>query len=39
MLETPIKYINNKKILDNYLFLDIPGLNEYKNNYIDIISS
>ena len=39
MLEIPIKYINNKKILDNYLFLDIPGLNEYKNNYINIISS
>ena len=39
MLQIPIKYINNKKLLDNYIFLDIPGLNEFENNYIDIIFS
>ena len=39
MLNIPIKYIDNKKLLDNYIFMDIPGLNEYKNNYIDIIFS
>ena len=39
MLKIPIKYINNKKLLNNYIFIDIPGLNEYKCNYIDIIFS
>ena len=38
-LETPLKYIDNKILLENYYFLDVPGLNEYKNNYIDIIFS
>ena len=39
MLKTPLKSIDNKNILDNYYFLDIPGLNEYKSSYIDIIFS
>ena len=39
MLETPIKNIDNKELLDNCIFMDIPGLNEAKSNYIDIIFS
>lgn len=39
MFETPIKYINNSQILDNCIFMDIPGLNEVNTNYIDDIFS
>ena len=39
MLKIPLKYINNKMLIENNYFLDIPGLNEYKNTYLDIIFS
>ena len=39
ILKIPLKYINNKMLIENNYFLDIPGLNEYKNTYIDIIFS
>jgi hypothetical protein len=37
MLEFPIKNIENISLLDECYFMDIPGLNEYKNPYMDII--
>ena len=39
MLKIPLTYINNKILIENNYFLDIPGLNEYKSNYMDIIFS
>lgn len=39
MLETPIKNIRNDSLLGECYFMDIPGLNEYQNSYIDIIFS
>ena len=39
MLETPIKNINNPELLNNCIFMDIPGLNEANKNYIDEIFS
>ena len=39
ILETPIKNIQNKELLDNCYFMDIPGLNENEANYIDTIFS
>lgn len=39
MLETPIKNINNKDLLDNCIFMDIPGLNEVNKDYISEIFS
>ena len=37
MLETPIKNINNTYLLENCIFMDIPGLNENNSNYIQNI--
>ena len=37
MLEMPIKNVENKFLLDECYFMDIPGLNENKNSYMDII--
>jgi len=37
MLEFPIKNIENISLLDECYFMDIPGLNENKNPYMDII--
>ena len=39
MLETPIKNIHNKDLLDNCIFMDIPGLNELNKDYIGEIFS
>ena len=39
MLETPIKNINNAPLLENCYFMDIPGLNENENTYIQDIFS
>ena len=39
MLETPIKNIENIPLLEECYFMDIPGLNEKDNSYIDIIFS
>ena len=39
MLEMPIKNVENKFLLDECYFMDIPGLNENKNSYMDIIFS
>ena len=39
MLEIPIKNIGNASLLQQCYFMDIPGLNEYKSPYIDIIFS
>ena len=39
MLETPIKNIHNKDLLDNCIFMDIPGLNELNKDYIGVIFS
>ena len=39
MLEIPIKNIENIPLLDQCYFMDIPGLNENKSSYIDIIFS
>ena len=39
MLETPIKNIYNSDLLNNCIFMDIPGLDEIKKNYIDEIFS
>ena len=39
MLEIPIKNISNDSLLEQCYFMDIPGLNEDKNEYIDIIFS
>jgi len=39
MLETPIKNIDNSDLLNNCIFMDIPGLNEINKNYIDEIFS
>lgn len=39
LLETPIKNIDNKKLLENVYFMDIPGLNESNSNYIEEIFS
>ena len=39
MLEMPIKNIDNEKLLKNCYFMDIPGLNENKANYIEYIFS
>ena len=39
MLETPIKNIKNTELLQNCIFMDIPGLNEQDTDYIDNIFS
>ena len=39
LLETPIKNISNKTLLENVYFMDIPGLNENNSNYIEEIFS
>jgi len=39
MLETPIKNIKNTELLQNCIFMDIPGLNEADTDYIDNIFS
>lgn len=39
MLEAPIKNINNADLLNNCIFMDIPGLNEINKNYINEIFS
>ena len=39
MLETPIKNIDNPQLLNNCIFMDIPGLNEGDTNYIEDIFS
>ena len=39
MLEIPIKNIKNESLLAECYFMDIPGLNEKKSLYIDIIFS
>ena len=39
MLEIPIKNIENKSLLEECYLMDIPGLNENNNSYIDIIFS
>ena len=39
MLETPIKNIKNDSLLKECYFMDIPGLNENKNSYIEEIFS
>jgi len=39
MLEIPIKNIKNELLLAECYFMDIPGLNEKKSLYIDIIFS
>jgi len=39
LLEMPIKNINNKFLLENYCFMDLPGLNEISNQekYLNIL--
>ena len=39
MLEIPIKNIDNVALLQENYFMDIPGLNEDKSSYIEIIFS
>ena len=39
MLEVPFKHIDNKLLLEQCYFMDIPGLNEDFNFYIEKISS
>ena len=39
MLELPIKNIHNPSLLEECYFMDIPGLNENKSSYIEIIFS
>ena len=39
MLEIPIKKFFNTELLNNCIFMDIPGLNEAKANYIEDIFS
>jgi GTPase Era involved in 16S rRNA processing len=39
VLETPINNINNAPLLESCYFMDIPGLNENKTNYIEDIFS
>ena len=39
MLEIPIKNIKNDSLLEECLFMDIPGLNEKTGKYINIIFS
>ena len=39
MLETPIKNFDNATLLEECYFMDIPGLNENKSSYFDIIFS
>ena len=39
ILETPLKNIENSHLLKKCYFMDIPGLNENQNIYIDIIFS
>ena len=39
ILETPIKNIENATLLDECYFMDIPGLNEIMNSYIENIFS
>ena len=39
ILETPIKNIENNFLLENCYFMDIPGLNESNNSYIENIFS
>lgn len=39
MLEAPIKNIDNEFILENSYFMDIPGLNENDQNYVEDIFS
>lgn len=34
-LEAPIKNPQIKELKDEYIFMDIPGLNEYNSNYFD----
>ena len=37
ILECPINFIENKKILNENYFMDVPGLNETKFNYVNNI--
>ena len=37
ILETPIKNIENNSLLDECIFMDIPGLNENESSYLNII--
>ena len=39
MLEIPIKNIQNDVLIEECYFMDIPGLNENQNSYIEIIFS
>ncbi len=39
MLEIPIKNIDNNQLMDECYFMDIPGLNEINNPYIETIFS
>ena len=39
ILEAPIKNIDNEFLLENCYFMDIPGLNENEQNYIEDIFS
>ena len=39
MLETPIRNIENTQLLEECYFMDIPGLNEINNPYIETIFS
>ena len=39
MLEVPFKHIDNELLLEQCYFMDIPGLNEDFNYYIENISS
>ena len=39
ILETPIKNFDNAALLEECYFMDIPGLNENKSSYFDIIFS
>ena len=37
LLECPIYSISNKNFLEENYFMDVPGLNEAKNNYVNTI--
>ena len=37
ILECPIDFIENKKLLEENYFMDVPGLNETKFNYVENI--
>ena len=39
LLEIPIKTIKNELLLEECYFMDIPGLNDYEQSYINIIFS